>query len=243
MISKVSNLLHCFNSYAYYTIDYFITVVGLKSKKSILDFLINNNISLFYLNDDKQIIICDNIKSISKDINLFFIGRDFVKTYCLIFNISYSSIKKDNLLYHTKNRIIYNNCIIHLDDKYIDNLDNFEIIDANFDDYNCYSDALHPEECSKCGIYDRIKKTDFKLKSLDNISAFNCFSRKDFNNCGLLSAVDNHYKHIDKYFNYSIVKKNGSRFDIDLSTSKRKKLYYKQLKRFNDDLDSIINNN
>lgn len=239
MISKVSNLLHCFNSYAYYTIDYFITVVGLKSKKSILDFLIDNNISLYYLNDDKQVVICDNIKSISKDIDLFFVGCDFVKTYCSIFNISYSSIKKDKSLYHTKNNIVFNGGIFHLDYKYIDRFFNCENVDIEFDYHDCSSDFFHPKDCSECGIYDRIKKTDLKLKSLDNIITFN---DKDLKNCGLLSAIDNHYKHIDKYFNYSFVKKNGSRFDVDLSTSKRKKLYYKQLKRFNDDLDSIINN-
>lgn len=240
MLSKVYSFLHRFNSYAYYTIDYFITIVGLKSKKSILDFLINNNISLFYLNDDKQIIICDNIKSISKDIDLFFVGRDFVKTYCLIFNISYSSIKKDNLLYHTKNRIIYNNYIIHLDNRYIDNFDNLENNNIDFDDCDYSSDFFYPKSCNECNIFKELKQKDFKLKSLDNIITFN---DSDLNKCGLLSAINNHYKHIDNYFNYLIVKKNGSRFDVDLSTSKRKKLYYKQLKRFNDDLDSIINNN
>lgn len=240
MISKIFNFLHCFNSHAYYTIDYFISVVGLKSKKSILDFLVSNNISLYYLGDNKQVFVCDNIKSMPKDIGLFFVGYDFVKTYCSIFNISYSSIKKDSLLYHTKNRIICNGGIIHLDNKYIDNLDNFEIIDSNFNNCDCFFDFFHPKNCNECGIYDRIKKTDFKLKSLDNIITFNY---KDLNNCCLLSAIHNHYKHIDKYFNYLIVKKNGTRFDLDLSSSKRKKLYYKQLKRFNDDLDSIINNN
>ena len=241
MISKICNFLHCFNSYAYYTIDYFISVIGLKSKKSILDFLINNDISLYYLNDDNQVVICDNIKSISKDIDLFFVGRDFVKKYCSLFNISYSSIKKDSQEYHTKNNIVLNDvAVLRPYNKYFDNLDNFEIIDSNFDNWDSPSDFFRPKNCNECNILKDIKKKDFKLKSLDNIITFN---DKDLNKCVLLSAIDNHYKNIDKYFNYLIVKKNGSRFDLDLSTSKRKKLYYKQLKRFNDDLDSIINNN
>lgn len=240
MISKISNFLHCFNSYAYYTIEYFISVVDLKSKKSILDFFIDNNISLYYLNDDEQVVICDNIKSISKDIDLFFVGHDFVKKYCSLFNISYSSIKKDVQKYHTKNRIVLSDfAVLHLDDKYIDRFCNCENTNIEFDYHDCFSDFFHPKDCNECGIYDRIKKTDFKLKSLDNIVTFN---DKDVKNCGLLSAIYNHYKHIDKYFNFLIVKKNGSRFDLDLSTSKREKLYYKQLKRFNDDLDTIINN-
>ena len=240
MISKICNFLHRFNSLAYYTVDYFISVVGLKSKKIILDFLINNNISLYYLNDYKQVIVCDNIKSISKDIELFFVGCDFVKKYCSLFNISYSSIKKDVQKYHTKNRIVLSDVVVfHLDSKYIDDLDNLEIIDSNFDDCDYSSNFFYPKSCNECNIFKELKKKDFKLKSLDNIITFN---DSDLNKCGLLSAIDNHYKHIDTYFNYLIVKKNGSRFDLDLSTSKRKKLYYKQLKRFNDDLDVIINN-